>query len=289
MYLKNICSTACLSLFPLIGIIAQKHHYTNGFFDKNYLLNLKIMEVSDTATRFNISVGHLFGYCGDIEGGVVNLLQTEFGSTPHIRFLNKPKQKRYVYFHSNGFHMGGAAVGIPTQNSLSDFFYKGLSQTARDTTPSRYLNLHGRDIVMEVLKREFNFDVKVLSNSLDVLELKVIDATKLRHFTIPYNEINKPNNGCERFSLVYEYMPQPKFCIKTILTIFTINLERIWNVYVEDKTNSRPQGYFLEFPTELFKSYEMLPQLDHYLKEQYGLTLVRKKEYRTVFNIQFND
>jgi hypothetical protein len=288
MRLKNICFTIYL-LLSVVAINAQQPHYMKGFVDRNYLLNLKVMEVSDTASRFSVSTGHLFGYCGDIEGAVVNLLQTTFGSTPHVRFLNKPKQKQYVYFHSNGFHMGDAAIGTPTQNSLRDFFYKGLSQAAPDTTESRYLNLHGRDIVMEVLKREFNFDVKMVSDSLDVVELKVIDATKLSLFKIPYKEVDKWENGCERFSFVYKYMPKPKFCIKTILTIFTINLENIWNIYVVDKTNTRPQGYFLEFPTELFKSYEMLPQLDHYLREQYGLTLVKKKEYRTVFNIQFND
>lgn len=280
--------------FAITSIIAQNDEDSIRLFSERPpeflkkgeypFLNLKIAEVSDTMKRFNMDYNTIFGYCGSLEGAIENLLQTQIASTPHLRFLNKPKNKRYVYFYGDGLYMSAAKSKNDANNPMADMLKGKDTATTHFSEP---VIINGREIVMQMLKQHFLFEVQESMDSLDILELSIQERSKLERFVIPFEEIDKYNNGCTGIS--FGLLPKPNFCLKFQLLALSNIIEKRWNIYTEEKTNTFPIGYFLQFPSDLFDSYQNFYELDAFLREKYGLTIVKKKAWKKIYNIKFYD
>lgn len=143
------------------------------FTDYKTFFEIKVKEVSDTTKPFSFDSGPVFGYCGDIVGGIKNLLQTNISSTPHVFFENKPLQNHYVLFYGFGSNMDGSKI----------------SDTSK--CYSNVNSFNGREIALKILEQQFNFEVKESKDSLEYIELKISDYSKLLLHKTPIEKCNQ--------------------------------------------------------------------------------------------------
>ena len=235
----------------------------NGFS----LIELKVVEVDSTHSPFSDDSGSIWGYCGNVEGGIKNLLQNKIlHSTSHIKFLNKPYKKRYVLFYGTGLYMNGQGVGDSISNC-----YLGHG------------HIRGRDIVLDMMSNEFRFEVKQIEDSLEVMELRIIDSAKLNIFLTPYAQrfmpgsgIKNPNTG--EYRSVRSYLwPITKFASKAYNK----------TVYDETNTDESKSRYDFTIPGGLMDSPNKYDEFNNYLKQNLGLTLIKTKRLEKIYTIEF--
>ena len=184
---KNKKSILCLLLLFLLNNLTGQYIFKNplpmssdgNFYSLSYpdveeraakikpltvnAFDLKLVEVDSTNTPFAFNgVGSAVGYCGNVKGAIINLLQKQTGVTTHIRFLNEPPKQRYVLFYGQSFYANGLEVG-DTSSKMECF--------GRIT-----FNL--RDMVMKMMSDQllFNFEIKQFDALIDVLKLRVVDS-----------------------------------------------------------------------------------------------------------------
>jgi hypothetical protein len=247
----------------------EKHGLQANRYGKfNHFFGLKVEEIEEVdayAMPFNDDiVGGMFGYCGDLIGGITNLLQTS--GHPHytfyIRFLNTPPKKRYVLFCGYGSNMSSIRAdssGCP-ENSAS---------------------VNGRDIILKIMASEFAFEVKRIQDSLDVIEMKVIDSLKLSLFLVPKSQQYVPGiAGIDTKTGKYNLT-------RAHLSFIAYHIQRYWNMPAYDKTATDKTRYNFTIPGELLNSIDSLPQLNTYLEQNVGLTLVKAKRLEKIHTIEF--
>jgi hypothetical protein len=250
----------------------------NGFDDREgtMFVNLKIKEIQYKATfrHYNYDIDNRFQYQGDIQGAIVHLLQNTWSySTLHIRFLNQPSKNRYVYFHSQGHNMSSIKFKGDKENNMEAKIAKGFGLNKKE------FYVEGREIIMEVLKRKFKFEVETLMDSLDVVSVIAVDKEKMSQFIIEWDKIG--------YECSWNKLPKPNFCVQSLMFGFANVLESQWNVYIEDKTNTYPLQYFFKFPSHLFESFQKFEALDTFVRANYGFALTKRKELRPVYCIKF--
>ncbi len=230
-------------------------------------LEIKVMEVDTSSKPFSDDSGSIFGYCGDIEGGIKNLLQNKLlYSSSHIKFLNQPNEKRCVLFYGRGLYMNGMIVGDTAKNCYPDDSH-----------------VKGRDIILKIMATEFGFDVQEIIDSLDVIELRVLDSFKLKNFLIPESQRYVGGSG-----LIYTKTKEYQ-SIRAHLSFIPIHIGRIWNVVTYDETNTDNNRYDFTIPAELFDSSSQFSQFNAYIEPNLGLTLIKTKRLEKVYTIQFKN
>ena len=249
----------------------------------NSMLNIDVRELNDTYEKCDsLSVDYegFFYYCGDIVGGIKNLLATSKLSIPHIRFQNFPKERKKIYFYGFGQNMQWSKTLEATRNSLG---VKDKNRLLTDTI--QYID--ARDIILKILSQNFNFSVNLMEDSLVVLSLQIVDYQKLSKAQISYNQ---SQNGEYRYA---DTIKKPHFIVmRHNLRGFSYFLEQKTNYYTSDNTNSLLNNFFhIELPQQLFLNTddENILAIKKYLEEHYGLTLSMSKELKKVYEIKFNE
>jgi hypothetical protein len=229
------------------------------------LIELKVIGVDSTQTPFNDGLGRI-GYCGDIEGGIKNLLQNVLlFSTSHIKFLNRPSKKQYVLFYALGAYVSNQTVG---------------------ESPSKcYLDnsVMARGIILNMMATEYNFDVKDKNDSLEVIELRIKDSFKLSLSSTPYNK-HFLGGSAKTDTLTKQYNS-----IRAHLSYLTMDIGRNWNVLTYDETGMEKYRYDFTIPSGLLNSPDKFSELNRYLEENLGLTLVKTKRLEKIYTIEFKN
>ena len=250
----------------------------------NSMLNIDIREVHDPYEKCDsLSVDYegFFYYCGDIVGGIKNLLATPTLSIPHIRFLNLPQKKRRVYFYGFGQNMQWSKTLETTGNNSS------IKDKSRLITTDGIQYIDARDIILKIMSQNFNFSVHLVEDSLVELSLRIVDYSKLFKAQISHEE---SQNGKYRYA---DTIQKPHFIImRHNLQGFSYFIEQKINHYTYNDTNSLFTDFFhIELPTQLFINAddENILKIKNYLEDNYGLTLVSSKKLEKVYEIKFND
>lgn len=222
--------------------------------------------------------GGLINYCGDIVGGIKNLLQTNIYSTPHIRFLNNPLKNRNVYFYSYGYDMlWGKPIDLienkGNNNKIENFFNTDIKK------------IDVRSIILNIMSKNFNFEVQLIDDTLTVFALKIVDEYKLSKAQITYNEFQ---NG--QFQYADSLKHPPFLIVRHNMQNFAYFIEQKTNSYTYDETRAENNKYFhIEIPKDIFDNIENYSKIKSYLEEYYGLTLIKSKKLEKVYEIKFND
>lgn len=246
------------------GQITTRRNYNSR---SHTYLNLRIEEVTDTAEDyfrpFSDDLGGVFGYCGDIVGGIVNLLQTDIHTTPHLHFLNKPQEKRYVLFYAQGWDLKGGK----TQDSSKCY--------------SKDLYFDGRDMILKLMEKHFDFKVQESKDSLEYLELNIKDTTKLfGRKTVPEGCLLSGGTSIDSIENSFNGS-----CAS--LLWISVYLEQKLNIYNDDATNTLGTYFDYKIPLELLTSYDKIPELNSYLEAYMGLTITKTKKLETVYTVKF--
>jgi hypothetical protein len=250
--------------YPSVEKCAAKIHPLNyNAFD------LKVTEVADTNMSFAYNGGGTsMGYCGNVKGGIINLLQKTTGVTSHIRFLNEPTNERYVLFYGQGMYMNGSAV----------------MDTASQIGCYGHITFNGRDMIMTMMANLFNFEIKQIEDSLEVLKLRVVDNSKLHVY-------QKTLQDCPHGGRTYFDTANKDFHGKCVPTIMLVSgIESSLNIFIYNEVNTGKSNYFtFIIPHELLESYEKIDELNQYLETKMGLTLKKEKALEKVYTIRFNN
>ncbi|MFM2269279.1 MAG: hypothetical protein RL757_2720 [Bacteroidota bacterium] len=226
----------------------------------NMLFDIYVSEVTDTAHFF--SLGDYFGYCGDVKGGILTLLQTWIlHTTSHVRFTNEPAEVRFVFFRGTGYLMNTAQ----------------LTDTSQCVSMGTYQH-KGRDIVLDIMSKHFGFTVEQTYDSLPVLGFRIVDTVLCYS-----NRVAKYCNGdapikdsvrqvdvyrCQRFGYLGN-------CV-----------EKMNNIMVYDETRSPEDYYDFEIPLHLYKEKD-IEKWNEYLKTHLGIAFIREKRIEPIYTITF--
>ena len=236
----------------------------------NSPFKLNIEEVvGDTSKFFSYNRGgSAIGYCGSTKGGIINLLQAPTGVTSHIRFLNEPQKERYVLFYGSGNYMNGLQ-------------YNDTSSAIRCYG---HVTFNSHNMVMNIMADLFDFEVNEITDSLDVLKLRVANSSKLYFYKKTLKDCWQGGYGGID-TLTNDYM---NYCAQLSFLVYT--LEHSWNTFIYDETNSGDSEYFtFRIPHELLESIEKLNELNAYLEKNTGLTLKKEKKLEKVYTVRFNN
>jgi hypothetical protein len=235
-----------------------------------HAFNLKVVEVGANNIPFAYNRGgKAIGYCGNVKGGIINLLQKETGVTPHIRFLNDPVNQRYVLFYGEGQYMSGAEV-MDTSSKIACY---------------GYTTFNTKDMVMTMMANMFNFEIKQIDNYIDALKLRIIDNDKLEKYKRPLQE-------CALFGGTGGLEENTKDCyIKCApINMLTQGIERSLNIFTYDEANTGQSDYYdITIPHKYLESLEKIDELNQYLANKYGLVLKKEKALEKVFTIRFHN
>ncbi len=254
--------------YPQVKKLASSVH---PLISNNTAFNLTVEEViSDTSKFFahNSRGGSAIGYSGNIKGGITNLLQSGTGITSHIRFLNEPQNERYVLFYGAGNYMNGLQYN-DTSSAIGCY---------------GHITFNSRNMVMKIMSDLFDFEIKEIEDSLDVLKLRVVDSSKLYFYKkTPKDCWQGGNGGID--TLTNDYINR---C--TNFAFFVYDLECHWKTFIYDETNSIDSDYFtFRIPHELIESIEKLDELNKYLEKTMGLVITKEKKLEKVYIVRFNN
>ena len=256
-----------LQLFFNITLFSQENSITEmqRSNDLGALFNLYVTEMYEPCLPISVDAGPIFKYCGDIEGGIINLLQkTHIRTYPNIFFLNHPLKKRYVLFYGMGSHMKGKAMY--ENNNCND---------------STFLYINGHEIVLKILKNQFNFTITERQDSLECFELLEKDSIKLLASQIPLSVKLKGQTTDDPIN-------KPIHNVQGHLWYIAWLIEKKWNKFVDSNVERGYIPFYIDIPAELFDSSDRHEQLNLYLETQYGLTISKKKKLKTVYYVKFN-
>lgn len=227
----------------------------------------EVREPWETCEPLSDDFGGIFNYCGDLVGGIKNLLQTDLWTTPHIRFENQPIENKKIYFYGFGDFMK-ATKSLDTSKCYSAPHYVDI-----------------RAMILKTLQYRYNFDVRLTEDSLTTISFKVNDYKKLYAHQITYEE--------------YQNMPllqtitatHPDYQVYRNNILFVVNeIGKKWNLYIYDDTNVKFADFFhLEIPKDILETPDKIYELTNYLEENYGLSLSKVKKMKQVYIIKFNN
>jgi hypothetical protein len=230
--------------------------------------DLKVVEVAGNNIPFAYNRGgKAIGYCGNVKGGIMNLLQRETGATPHIQFLNNPPNQRYVLFYGQGSYMSSAEV-MDTSSKMECYGHQTFNV---------------RDMVMTMMTDLFDFEIKQISDSLDVLKLKIIDYKKLQKY-------KKKLQECISGEYYFDENTKDYYIKCASMNLLTQGIERSLNIFTYDEANTGESDYFdIILPHKYLESSGKIDELNVYLETKYGLTLKKEKSLEKVYTIRFNN
>ena len=239
------------------------------------LLALEVKEVYEpweTCEPFSDDYGH-FSYCGDIVGGIKNLLETDLGSIPHLRFENQPMEKRKVYFYG---------IGLNVRLQKSKDTVNSLFSDRRYVNNTHYIDC--RAIILKTMEDHFQFEVIETEDSLDLLELQIVDINKLYSLRSNESECIKRKGGNGWVDTISgDYISS---CLP--LEFIAYNTEITLNTYTKDMTGNRDY-YSFRMPKKYIEPNIKLEDLNNYLEENLGVKFFKKKKFSKVYTIKFKN
>jgi hypothetical protein len=238
-------------------------------FSGNLSLEVKeVYEPWETCEPFSDDFGN-FTYCGDVIGGIKNLLQTDSWATPHLHFENQPVEKRKVYFHGIGTNVK-ASKSMDTTKYYSNSYY-----------------IDCRAIILKIMAEHFEFEVQETEDYLDLLELYIVDTSKLYSLRSPTKDCIEEKGGHGYADSI------PNIYISKCLPLWFIadQTERSLNTFTTDMTGDLHHYYSFRMPRKYIEPNIILEDLNNYLEENIGVKFVRKKKTikSKIYNIKFKN
>jgi hypothetical protein len=257
------------------------------FLDFQGNLSLIVKEVYEpwvTCEPYSDDFG-MFSYCGDVMGGIKNLLQTDSWATPHLRFENQPSENRKVYFLGIGTNVRQAKSINQEKNPFLDMLTNIKNSDSVNTQAP--ISIDCRAIILKIMEKHFEFEVKETEEFLDLLELHIVDTNKLYKLTSPIQHCIEESGGHGYTDSI------PGIYIAKCLPLWFIvdDAERQFNTYAADMTGDPKHYYSFRMPRKYIEPNLTLVDLNSYLEENMGIKFFRKEKAikSKVYTIKFKN
>ncbi len=210
--------------------------------------------------HFASNLEPFFVYGGDVVGGILLLLE-EGCITSHIRFSNKPTERSFIVFWSNG-RACKASPSILEEN------------TCESTQP-----IEPRQIILDILKAEHGVSVTVEQDTIDYLYLSYTNKELLTNYI--------------------SYIPSPPIIERNVRTLTMPFKLKYLVTYIGERANTiieceegileDNEMYKFDFYWKLFDAPLVWNKLDKINQSLalVGLKLTHKRKLNKVYNVSF--